>query len=76
MIVVKIGGSKGIDDNPLLDDIAELTKSGEQIVLVHGGSEETNEVATALGHPPKFVTSVSGFESRFTDRRTLEIFDL
>lgn len=76
MIIVKIGGSQGIDDTPLLDDIAELHKRGEKVVLVHGGSEETNEVATKLGHPPKFVTSVSGFESRFTDRRTLEIFTM
>jgi acetylglutamate/LysW-gamma-L-alpha-aminoadipate kinase len=36
----------------------------------------TNEVATALGHPPQFVTSVSGFTSRRTDRRTLEIFEM
>ncbi|MCB0343497.1 MAG: [LysW]-aminoadipate kinase [Bdellovibrionales bacterium] len=76
MIIVKIGGSKGIDDGPLLDDISALIKSGKEVLLVHGGSEETNQVAEALGHPPKFVTSVSGFESRFTDRRTLEIFTM
>ncbi len=45
-------------------------------MLVHGGSDETNEVAIALGHPPRFVTSVSGFESRFTDRKTMEIFTM
>jgi hypothetical protein len=33
----------------------------------------TNKVAEQLGHPPQFVTSVSGFTSRRTDRRTLEI---
>lgn len=76
MIIVKIGGSKGIDDAPLLDDISQLIKSGKEVLLVHGGSEETNQVAEALGHPPKFVTSVSGFESRFTDRKTLEIFTM
>ncbi len=31
---------------------------------------------TALGHPPEFVTSESGFVSRRTDRRTLEIFEM
>lgn len=76
MIIVKIGGSAGIDDNPLLDDLAALLKGGKDIILVHGGSEETNQLAEALGHPPKFVTSVSGFESRFTDRKTLEIFTM
>jgi acetylglutamate/LysW-gamma-L-alpha-aminoadipate kinase len=33
-------------------------------------------VAEQLGHPPQFVTSVSGFTSRRTDRRTLEIFEM
>ena len=36
----------------------------------------TNDVAAALGHPPQFVTSVSGYSSRRTDRRTLEIFEM
>jgi acetylglutamate/LysW-gamma-L-alpha-aminoadipate kinase len=30
----------------------------------------------ALGKPPRFVTSVSGVESRYTDRETLEIFSM
>ena len=47
-----------------------------ELLLVHGGAETTNEVAEALGHPPKFVTSESGYESRRTDRRTLEIFEM
>ena len=76
MIVVKVGGAKGIEDASLLDDIASLLAAGEKLILVHGGSEETNEVAEKLGHPPRFVTSVSGFESRFTDRKTLEIFTM
>jgi acetylglutamate/LysW-gamma-L-alpha-aminoadipate kinase len=33
-------------------------------------------VAEALGHPPRFVTSPSGYTSRYTDRRTLEIFEM
>ncbi|MCB0358630.1 MAG: [LysW]-aminoadipate kinase [Bdellovibrionales bacterium] len=76
MIIVKVGGSAGIDDEQLLDDLASLHQRGTQLLLVHGGSDETNQVAEALGHPPKFVTSASGFESRFTDRKTLEIFTM
>lgn len=75
-IVVKVGGSANIIDDFLLDEIGERISQNERIVLVHGGSDETNEVATQLGHPPKFVTSVSGFESRFTDRKTMEIFSM
>ena len=33
-------------------------------------------MAEALGHPPQFVTSESGYVSRRTDRRTLEIFEM
>ena len=76
MIVVKVGGSLGIDYDALCGDVAELWKAGQQLVLVHGGSAETNRVAAALGHPPKFVTSPSGYTSRFTDRETLEIFEM
>lgn len=76
MIVLKIGGSSGIDYELIADDIAELVNAGRRMVVIHGGSALTNEVATALGHPPQFVTSVSGFTSRRTDRRTLEIFEM
>jgi acetylglutamate/LysW-gamma-L-alpha-aminoadipate kinase len=55
-------------------DIAELVQQGKQVVLVHGGSKETNVISEKLGHPPRFVTSVSGYVSRYTDRETLEIF--
>jgi [amino group carrier protein]-L-2-aminoadipate 6-kinase len=57
-------------------DIASLVQEGQQLVLVHGGSHRTNVVAEALGHPPEFVTSVSGFTSRRTDRETLRIFEM
>jgi len=76
MIVVKIGGSAGVDLDAVCRDLAGLTKAGKQIVLVHGGSHETNILSEKLGKPPRFVTSVSGMESRYTDRETLEIFEM
>lgn len=76
MIIVKVGGSAGIDYDAVCADIAALWKQGHKLVLVHGGSGETNRVAEALGHPPRFVTSPSGYTSRFTDRETLEIFEM
>ncbi len=74
--VVKVGGSDGIDLDAVCDDVAELTAAGRRLVMLHGGSAETNRVSTALGHPPRFVTSPSGHQSRFTDRATLEIFEM
>ncbi|MDX1522741.1 MAG: [LysW]-aminoadipate kinase [Anaerolineae bacterium] len=76
MIILKIGGSEGIDYDLIVDDVAELVKEGQPLILIHGGSALTNKVAKQLGHPPEFVTSVSGFTSRRTDRRTLEIFEM
>lgn len=76
MIVVKIGGAEGIDYDVIADDVAALVGEGQPLVVVHGGSALTNQVASALGHPPQFVNSVSGYTSRRTDRRTLEIFEM
>jgi len=76
MIVVKVGGGKGNQIENVCDDIAELHGQGKKIILVHGGSHLTNELAERVGHPPKFITSPSGFTSRYTDRRTMEIFQM
>ncbi|MEW6179126.1 MAG: [LysW]-aminoadipate kinase [Chloroflexota bacterium] len=74
MLVVKIGGAAGVNFDTICEDTAELIRRGKKIVLVHGGSAEVNEISVQLGHPPRFVTSESGFTSRYTDRKTLEIF--
>jgi acetylglutamate/LysW-gamma-L-alpha-aminoadipate kinase len=74
MIVVKAGGGEGLDMSGVVADVAALVKEGEQVVLVHGGSHETTVISEKLGHPPRFVTSISGHSSRYTDRETLEIF--
>jgi acetylglutamate/LysW-gamma-L-alpha-aminoadipate kinase len=74
MLVVKVGGSAGINYETLCDDIATRVQQGEQLILVHGGSDATNTLAQQVGHPPRFVTSPSGYSSRYTDRRTLQIF--
>ncbi|HMQ30306.1 MAG TPA: [LysW]-aminoadipate kinase [Chloroflexaceae bacterium] len=74
MHVIKVGGSAGNDYDALCDDLAARRAAGETFVLVHGGSAETNRLGEAVGHPPRFVTSPSGYTSRYTDRRTLELF--
>lgn len=75
-IVIKIGGGEGIDAGPALREVAQLVQRGTRVVLVHGGSHETNVVSEKLGCPPKFITSPSGHTSRRTDRRTLDIFQM
>jgi acetylglutamate/LysW-gamma-L-alpha-aminoadipate kinase len=74
--VIKIGGGEGIDLAPILIEVAPLVRRGERIVLVHGGSHETNELSVRLGHPPRTITSPGGQTSRRTDRQTLDIFTM
>lgn len=76
MIVVKLGGSEGVDIPAFSRNAAALIKSGEQLVIVHGASHATNTLSEQLGHPPRFITSPSGHTSRRTDARTLEIFQM
>jgi acetylglutamate/LysW-gamma-L-alpha-aminoadipate kinase len=73
VIVVKVGGSEGVDMEAVCADLAEWIRGGNAAVLVHGGSHESTEIAGQLGHTPRFVTSVSGHSSRYTDRETMEI---
>jgi len=75
MIVIKIGGSLGTEVESLAKEIAELSKK-EKIIVVHGGSYETTEVSKKLGKETKFVTSVSGFRSRYTDLETVQIMEM
>ncbi len=76
VLVVKLGGTEGVQFAAIAQDVAILHKQQpeRQLVLVHGGSAEANALGEALNYPPRFVTSPSGFTSRYTDRRTLEIF--
>jgi len=74
MMVVKIGGSAGINLDHVCADIATLTQEGQQLVVMHGTGKEADALGDKLGHPARHVTSPQGFTSRYTDRATLEIF--
>ena len=74
LIVVKLGGTHGVDFSAICNDAAELLSQGNRFVFVHGGSAEANLLGESLGSPPRMITSPSGYTSRYTDRRTLEIF--
>jgi [amino group carrier protein]-L-2-aminoadipate 6-kinase len=74
MLVIKIGGAAGVSHAGLCRDIRQIRNTGRRMVIVHGGSAETDALAERLDHPPRFVTTPSGHVSRYTDRQTLEIF--
>src|SRR3972149_6979355 len=72
MMVVKVGGAEGNDMDNVLIDLAPR----KDWVMVHGGSNEVDRLAEALGRPPKYFTSPSGVVSRYTDAQTMEVFTM
>ncbi len=68
-IVVKVGGASGNASDPVLADLAARS----DYVLVHGGSDAVDRLATALGQPPQYYTSPSGVVSRRSDAAHLEV---
>jgi [amino group carrier protein]-L-2-aminoadipate 6-kinase len=74
MIVVKMGGAQGVNLSAVCQDVANLIRQGEELFFVHGGSNETNELSERLGLVTRFLTTVTGFTSRYTNRQTLEVF--
>jgi len=75
-IVIKIGGGEGIDLPPIVEQAGALVRTGERVVLVHGGSRETTRLGERLGCPPRFIESPSGHTSRRTDAETLDVFTM
>ena len=71
-VVVKIGGGKGIDYELFLQDFGNYKNT----ILVHGGSHELDKISKKLDKPPLILKSDNGSTSRFTDRETMEIFNM
>jgi acetylglutamate/LysW-gamma-L-alpha-aminoadipate kinase len=74
--VVKIGGARAVDPAGAIADIARLVDRGERVVVVHGGSTAVDDTLEALGEEPEYVETPSGVVGRFTDERTMEVFEM
>lgn len=70
--VVKIGGARAVDPSETVADVAERVDSGEDLVVVHGGSSTVDDILENLGEEPEYVTTPAGVTGRFTDDRTME----
>lgn len=71
MLVIKLGGSKGIEIERFLGSLAALE---QPIVLVHGANVELDTLMRSLGIEPQLVTSSTGQVSRYTDRQAMDLF--
>lgn len=70
-IVIKLGGSAGIDTERFLEALSHLERP---YVLVHGANVELDALMRRVGVEPRIVTSSSGQVSRFTDAETMDLF--
>jgi acetylglutamate/LysW-gamma-L-alpha-aminoadipate kinase len=71
LVVIKLGGSDGIDVERFLADLARLDRP---YVLVHGANVELDALTRRLGVEPRLVTSSAGQVSRYTDQETMDLF--
>ncbi|WP_256393133.1 acetylglutamate/acetylaminoadipate kinase [Natronoarchaeum rubrum] len=74
--VLKIGGARAVDPAGALADVAELVSQGEDVVVVHGGSTAVDDTLEELGEEPTYVETPGGVVGRFTDERTMEVFEM
>lgn len=73
-LVIKIGGAAGVETTRMVNEVAELVRNGQSVVLVHGGSDLTTTLAQRVGHPVRMITAPHGMTSRYTDAETLELY--
>lgn len=73
ILVVKCGGNAAVDPAKVCADIAAVDRTGQPVVLVHGGSADINALAGRLGVPPRRMVAPDGVSARYTDAATLEV---
>lgn len=70
MIIVKIGGGKGINISGIVKDLAELK---ERFIIVHGANALRDKLCEDLGQPKQVLTSVKGYTSVYSDEKLLDV---
>lgn len=71
MMLIKIGGSVLENLENLLEDLPD-----DDFIIVHGGGKEVTRIAEKMGKEQRFIISPSGHRSRYTDKETIEIFQM
>ncbi len=69
MYIIKVGGGANINLAGIVRDLAEL--DGPTVVVL-GANAVRDDIAERLGTPKKTLTSVSGYESVYSDEQALD----
>ena len=69
MHIIKVGGGAAINLEGIVRDLANLEGP---VVVVLGANAVRDDVAERLGTPKKILTSVSGYESVFSDEPAMD----
>lgn len=77
-LVVKLGGevvqanASPTDVLPIVcSDLADISRSGQPVIVVHGGGPQASELQERLGQSPRIVAG-----RRVTDRETLDVMKM
>lgn len=70
MILIKIGGGADINLAGIARDVAELD---DEILIVHGANALRDELAARLGVEKRILTSVSGYDSVYSDEELIDV---
>ena len=73
-VVIKYGGNAMINEDlqdAVMTDIVLLRSVGINVVLVHGGGPEINEMLNKIGKESKFVDGL-----RYTDEETIDVVQM
>ncbi|MCX6174330.1 MAG: [LysW]-aminoadipate kinase [Ignavibacteriales bacterium] len=70
MLLIKIGGGKDLNLVGIVKDLAALN---EKFIIVHGANALRDDLAKKLGIEKKVITSLSGYDSVFSDENTIDL---
>ncbi len=70
MLLIKIGGGKDLNLKGIAADLGTLK---EKCIIVHGANAFRDELAKKLGIEKRVVTSLSGYDSVFSDENTIDL---
>lgn len=74
-IVIKIGGDLLKENlNYVISDLVKIHADNKKIILCHAGADIVTTVAEKMGKPQIFTFSTKGYQARYVDEETRDIY--